>query len=91
MLVSQRRKSSYLWLPSEKGVSIDLVPQMNKDGTHRIYIQPMAGGNTTESHELSSKDILARAHVTPPGVAQNVRDALKESVEGKAKLVIAKT
>ena len=67
---------------------IDTVSQMNQDNTHRIYIQPMKAGKS--SKRLSSKIVLARTHVREPGVPQNVRDALKESTENRASLVIAK-
>ena len=69
-------------------IDIDTVSQMNQDKTHRIYIQPIKAGK--RSKRLSSKTIVAPTHVHEPGVPQNIRDALKESSENKASLVVAK-
>lgn len=51
---------------------------MNKDGIHRIYIEPIAGSKSRHSKMLKSNSVLPQTHVTSPGVTQNVGDASAE-------------
>lgn len=71
------------------GFRLDHQGKNNAAGTkpHRLFIQPVGRGKSKASkkgHDL----VLANVHCDDPEDAEAVRDALKESAKGRAKLVV---
>jgi len=62
---------------------------MNKDGTHRIYIQPLKGGKSRKISGLKTSNYIAQVHSPDPGTPADVRAALMEIVQGSGKLISA--
>jgi len=62
---------------------------MNKNGTHRIYIQPLKGGKSRKISGLNTSDYIAQVHSPDPGTPAVVRAALMESVKSSGKLTSA--
>lgn len=62
---------------------------MNKDGTHRIYIQPLRRGKSRKISGLQTSNYIAQVHSSDPGTPADVRAALMESVKCSGKLTCA--
>jgi hypothetical protein len=62
---------------------------MDKDGTHRIYMQPLKGGESRKISGLKTSYYIAQVHSPDPGTPADVRAALMESVKGSGKLINA--
>lgn len=60
---------------------------MNKDGTHRIYIQPLKHGKARSISKLGNSKCVAQIHVVEGADPEEVQDALIESAKRLGELV----
>lgn len=74
---------------SSLGFRLDHQGKNKKAGTksHRLYIQPVAGGKTPASKKSHGK-VLANIHVDDPEDVDKVKAALKESAGNGGALVV---
>lgn len=60
---------------------------VNKDGTHRIWIQPLPKDKSRNISNAGSGNYVARVHVVEGSAPADVRKGLIKSTEGRGEMV----